>query len=229
MRDSDRYTIDEGRIVSELMDGEAIIVNLANGYYYSLDRPANRGGRPLGRGAPYQVGRRAEGGRDRRRDADLRAHRDGPVGHRPGGAGGDEHPFVLQVPVGGAEVGDLGPGVGAVGGGGPVQGGSDGGGARPAGVQHPRARGDHLRLAGAGFEHVPVALVGGQRDDHGPVAVAACRGQPFDAPFVVLAEHLTMETALESLRAGATACLPKLLSDVKALSRELSRALKLTL
>ncbi|MFY2558595.1 hybrid histidine protein kinase/response regulator SinK [Corallococcus terminator] len=46
------------------------------------------------------------------------------------------------------------------------------------------------------------------------------------APFVVLAEHLTMETALESLRAGATACLPKLLSDTTALSRELSRAFK---
>ncbi len=46
-------------------------------------------------------------------------------------------------------------------------------------------------------------------------------------PFVVLAEHLTMEAALESLRGGASACLPKLLSDVKALSRELQRALKL--
>ncbi|AGC46239.1 sensor histidine kinase/response rgulator [Myxococcus stipitatus DSM 14675] len=46
------------------------------------------------------------------------------------------------------------------------------------------------------------------------------------APFVVLAEHLTMETALESLRAGAAACLPKLLSDTTALSRELTRAFK---
>ncbi|MFP2910978.1 hybrid histidine protein kinase/response regulator SinK [Pyxidicoccus sp. 3LFB2] len=46
------------------------------------------------------------------------------------------------------------------------------------------------------------------------------------APFVVLAEHLTMDTALESLRAGASACLPKLLSDITALSRELSRAFK---
>lgn len=45
--------------------------------------------------------------------------------------------------------------------------------------------------------------------------------------FIVLAEHLTMEAALESLRGGATACLPKLLSDAKALSRELHRALKL--
>jgi DNA-binding NtrC family response regulator len=46
-------------------------------------------------------------------------------------------------------------------------------------------------------------------------------------PFVVLAEHLTMESALESLRGGAAACLPKLLTDVKALSRELQRALKI--
>lgn len=46
-------------------------------------------------------------------------------------------------------------------------------------------------------------------------------------PFVVLAEHLTMESALESLRGGATACLPKLLNDTKALGRELARALKL--
>ena len=40
MSDSERYTIDEARIVSEIIDGEAIIVNLANGYYYSLDPPA---------------------------------------------------------------------------------------------------------------------------------------------------------------------------------------------
>lgn len=52
---------------------------------------------------------------------------------------------------------------------------------------------------------------------------AAARG----APFVILAEHLTMDSALESLRGGASACLPKLLSDVRALSRELARALKL--
>jgi CheY-like chemotaxis protein len=63
---------------------------------------------------------------------------------------------------------------------------------------------------------------------HGKKAVelgrTLCRG----APFVVLAEHLTMDAALESLRGGAAACLPKLLSDVRALSRELNRALKLT-
>ncbi len=47
------------------------------------------------------------------------------------------------------------------------------------------------------------------------------------APFVVLVEHLTMETTLDSLRAGAVACLPRLLFDVPALSRELARALKL--
>jgi len=38
--DSLRYTIDEGRIVSEIIDGEAVIINLANGYYYSLDTSA---------------------------------------------------------------------------------------------------------------------------------------------------------------------------------------------
>lgn len=47
------------------------------------------------------------------------------------------------------------------------------------------------------------------------------------APFIVLVEHLTMETTLDSLRAGAIACLPRLFFDVPALSRELSRALKL--
>lgn len=46
-------------------------------------------------------------------------------------------------------------------------------------------------------------------------------------PFVVLAEHLTMDTAIESLRGGALACLPKLLNDSKAMGRELQRALKL--
>ena len=48
------------------------------------------------------------------------------------------------------------------------------------------------------------------------------------APFIVLVEHLTMETTLDSLRAGAIACLPRLFFDAPALSRELSRALKLT-
>jgi hypothetical protein len=40
MSDSERYTIDEGHIVSEIIDGEAVIVNLTNGYYYSLDQSA---------------------------------------------------------------------------------------------------------------------------------------------------------------------------------------------
>lgn len=62
---------------------------------------------------------------------------------------------------------------------------------------------------------------------HGREAVQLGRDAGRGAPFVVLAEHLTMDTALESLRGGAVACLPKLLSDVKALSRELQRALKL--
>jgi len=40
MSDSERYAIDESQIVSEVIDGEAIVVNLTNGYYYSLDAPA---------------------------------------------------------------------------------------------------------------------------------------------------------------------------------------------
>lgn len=63
---------------------------------------------------------------------------------------------------------------------------------------------------------------------HGKKAVELGRAFSHGAPFVVLAEHLTMDAALESLRGGASACLPKLLSDVKALSRELGRALKMT-
>jgi CheY-like chemotaxis protein/nitrogen-specific signal transduction histidine kinase len=47
------------------------------------------------------------------------------------------------------------------------------------------------------------------------------------APFIVMVEHLTMETTLDALRAGAMACLPRLFFDGPALSRELSRALKL--
>ncbi|MBU8897868.1 hybrid histidine protein kinase/response regulator SinK [Corallococcus sp. M34] len=61
---------------------------------------------------------------------------------------------------------------------------------------------------------------------YGRKALELARALGQGAPFVVLAEHLTMETALESLRAGAAACLPKLLSDTSALSRELSRAFK---
>ena len=37
MSDSGHYRIDESQIVSETIDGEAIIINLTNGYYYSLD------------------------------------------------------------------------------------------------------------------------------------------------------------------------------------------------
>jgi hypothetical protein len=38
--DGERYVIDEQRIVSEVIGGEAIVINLANGYYYSLDATA---------------------------------------------------------------------------------------------------------------------------------------------------------------------------------------------
>ena len=61
----------------------------------------------------------------------------------------------------------------------------------------------------------------------GKAAVELGKKMSRGAPFVVLVEHLSMETTLEALRAGSAACLPKLLSDSKALSRELSRALKL--
>lgn len=62
---------------------------------------------------------------------------------------------------------------------------------------------------------------------YGRKALELGRALAQGAPFVVLAEHLTMETSLESLRAGASACLPRPSADVAALSRELSRALKL--
>lgn len=32
-----RYAVDPAKVVSEVIDGEAILINLANGYYYSLD------------------------------------------------------------------------------------------------------------------------------------------------------------------------------------------------
>ncbi len=64
---------------------------------------------------------------------------------------------------------------------------------------------------------------------HGREAVALARSVARGAPFVILAEHPTMESTLESLRGGAAACLPKLLSDVRALGREIARALKLEL
>jgi hypothetical protein len=38
--DAERYLIDGERIVSEVIEGEAIVINLANGYYYSFDSTA---------------------------------------------------------------------------------------------------------------------------------------------------------------------------------------------
>lgn len=64
---------------------------------------------------------------------------------------------------------------------------------------------------------------------HGVKAIELGKAAARGGPFVVLAENLTMDSALESLRGGAVACLPKLLSDGRALSRELARALKLPL
>jgi CheY-like chemotaxis protein len=81
----------------------------------------------------------------------------------------------------------------------------------------------------AGGEGAPLGVVVSW--DFGPApareAVALARKMARGAPVVVLVEHLTMETTLEALRAGCSACLPKLLSDARALSRELARALKL--
>jgi len=80
-----------------------------------------------------------------------------------------------------------------------------------------------------GGDDLPAALVMSWdfTPARGVEGVALARKLAPGVPFVVLAEHLTMESALESLRGGASACLPKLLTDVKALSRELQRALKL--
>jgi len=48
------------------------------------------------------------------------------------------------------------------------------------------------------------------------------------APFVVLTDHLSLETTLACLRGGAAACLARSVNDVRALARTLSRALKLS-
>jgi nitrogen-specific signal transduction histidine kinase len=60
----------------------------------------------------------------------------------------------------------------------------------------------------------------------GKQAVALGRAAARGAPFVVLCEHLSMDTTLEALRGGAVACLPRMPRDVRGLSRELQRALQ---
>jgi hypothetical protein len=35
-----RYTVDPAKVVGEIIDGEAILINLVNGYYYNLDKAA---------------------------------------------------------------------------------------------------------------------------------------------------------------------------------------------
>ncbi|MFY0577956.1 hypothetical protein ACN28S_29825 [Cystobacter fuscus] len=62
---------------------------------------------------------------------------------------------------------------------------------------------------------------------HGRQALALARRLGQGAPFVVLAEYLSQETMLESLRAGASGCLPREL-ETPELSRELSRLLHTT-
>lgn len=88
----------------------------------------------------------------------------------------------------------------------------------------------HLHTEAAPAESVPAGVVVSWTfaPASGREAVRLGRKVSRGAPFVILAEHLTMETALECLRGGSAACLPKLLSDVKALSRELTRALRLS-
>ncbi|MET0401984.1 MAG: hybrid histidine protein kinase/response regulator SinK [Cystobacter sp.] len=60
---------------------------------------------------------------------------------------------------------------------------------------------------------------------YGRQALALARQLGQGAPFVVLAEYPTQETVLESLRAGASGCLPREL-ETSELSRELSRLLQ---
>jgi DNA-binding NtrC family response regulator len=88
----------------------------------------------------------------------------------------------------------------------------------------------HLHTEAAPAESPPAGVVVSWTfaPASGREAVRLGRKVSRGAPFVILAEHLTMETALECLRGGSAACLPKLLSDVKALSRELTRALRLS-
>lgn len=62
---------------------------------------------------------------------------------------------------------------------------------------------------------------------HGPKALELARRVGRGCPFVVFADHLTLEATIDCLRSGAAACLPKLFADNDALGRELARALKL--
>lgn len=61
---------------------------------------------------------------------------------------------------------------------------------------------------------------------HGRRALELGRALARGAPFVVLAEHLSMETSLEALRAGAAACLPRPHADAASFSEALARALQ---
>ena len=57
----------------------------------------------------------------------------------------------------------------------------------------------------------------------GPEGLQLARG--LGVPFIVLARDLSFDVAIAALRGGAAACLPKLLGDVKALARQIDRAL----
>jgi DNA-binding response OmpR family regulator len=87
-----------------------------------------------------------------------------------------------------------------------------------------------VREAGPGGAEPPTALVlsWDLASARGAEGLGMVKRVAPGVPFVVLAEHLTTDAAIDSLRAGASACLPKLLSDADALARELARAFKIT-
>lgn len=62
---------------------------------------------------------------------------------------------------------------------------------------------------------------------HGRSAMEAGQELARGAPMLVVLEHLSLETALEVLRAGAATCMARPLPELPALARELARVLKL--
>lgn len=86
-----------------------------------------------------------------------------------------------------------------------------------------------LREASAGGSQLPSAIILSWdfAAARGTLGLSLVKKVASGVPFVVLAEHLTTDAAIDSLRAGASACLPKLISDADALARELARAFKI--
>lgn len=62
---------------------------------------------------------------------------------------------------------------------------------------------------------------------HGRSALEAGQELARGAPMLVVLEHLSLETSLEVLRAGAITCMARPLPELPALARELARVLKL--